>query len=337
MRNFAHPGAYPSPKDPRDWLFKNITKTNIEDIDVEGGLDDVPLIIHNQGDLPTCTGEAGAYLQMINQYLETGEMVDLSAMFIYKMNKKLDGLAPDVEGSTAKATVKTLKLKGVCREILYPSTKNSYEKSFPNNPRKTGRIYRNAYQNRIMAYTKCENLDDILIALAENKPVLFTMYLLSDFYKARNGRVPQTVGGRNIGGHAMVALRYNKEESWVKVAQSWGKSSLTDNGYMYIPFSWFKSKVKDDFPMLMDAYTVLDYLPKEAERVPGTLTVDQKLVKILVNGQEVKDMNIPPLLISELGKPVVYADVLEQLLENIIGKKAKVVWDGEEYTLKINI
>ncbi|MGI6226360.1 MAG: hypothetical protein ACOYJ1_08915, partial [Peptococcales bacterium] len=87
MPVIPHPGAYPSPKDSRDWLYRTISETSIDNIPVEGGIDDVPLIIHDQGNLPTCTGEAGSYLQMINQYFETGQMIDLSAMFLYKMNR----------------------------------------------------------------------------------------------------------------------------------------------------------------------------------------------------------------------------------------------------------
>ncbi|MDK2823492.1 MAG: hypothetical protein PWQ67_1429 [Clostridia bacterium] len=337
MVKIPHPGAYPSPKDHRDWLHRVISKTSIEDIPVEGGLDDVPLIIHDQGDLPICTGEAGSYLQMVNQYFETGQMIDLSAMFIYKMNRKIDGLPPDTEGSTVKATVDTLRLRGVCREILFPSTKANYEKPLPGN-RQLGRILRNAYQNRIIAYTKCLNLDDILVALSEKKPVIFSMYLLSNFYKARRGRVPNQVGGDNVGGHAMLALKYNQEEKWVKVAQSWGKNdSLTDNGYMYIPFNWFTYNVKPDFPMLMEAYTVLDYIPEEVDRVPDKLTVSKGLVKIEINGQSIKDLRLVPFLINELGTPLVHTDIIEKIIGNITGQKVKVVWDADNYIIKINI
>ncbi|NLT94451.1 MAG: C1 family peptidase [Clostridia bacterium] len=337
MTMIPHPGAYPSPKDARDWLYRTISKVSINDIPVEGGIEPVPLIIHNQGDLPICTGEAGAYLQMINQYFETGQMIDLSAMFIYKMNKLIDGLPPDLEGSTVKATVETLRLKGVCREILYPTTKENYEKPLPGS-RQMGRILRNAYQNRIVAYTKCLNLEDMLIALAEKKPVIFSLYLLSNFYKARRGRVPREVGGDNIGGHAMVAIRYNLEEKWVKVVQSWGRGGLTDKGYMYIPFEWFDHQVKPNFPALMEAYTVIDYIPKEEERLPEKFTINKKSpVKIELNGQTLKNFELPPFLINELGEPLINTGILEKIFNSITGTRAKVTWDPETLTLKINI
>jgi len=337
MTGIPHPGAYPSPKDSRDWLYRTISKVSIDEIPAEGGIDDVPLIIHDQGSLPTCTGEAGSYLQMINQYFETGQMIDLSAMFIYKMNRQIDGLPPDIEGSTVKATVETLRLKGVCREILFPSTRANYEKPLPGN-RQMGKILRNAYQNRIVAYTKCVDLNDILIALAEKKPVIFSMYLLSNFYKARRGRVPVQVGGDNVGGHAMVAIRYNLEEKWVKVTQSWGKSTLTDNGYMYIPFQWFTQDAKPDFPMLMEAYTVLDYIPKEEERLPEQFTINKKSpVRIELNGQVLKNFDLPPFLINELGTPLINTGILEKIFNSITGSRTKVIWDKETLTLKINV
>ncbi|MFZ7104870.1 MAG: C1 family peptidase [Peptococcaceae bacterium] len=333
----SHPGAYPSPRDSRDWLHKNVSKTLIRNIPAEGGIDEVPLIIHDQEDLPTCTGEAGSYLQMINQYFETGQMVDLSPMFLYKMNREIDGLPPETEGSTVKATVQTLRIRGVCREILFPSTRANYERALPGN-RQLGRILRNAYQNRIVAYTKCLDLDDILTALAEKKPVIFSMYLLSNFYKARRGLVPASVGGDNIGGHAMVALKYNLDERWVKVTQSWGRSSpLTDKGYMYIPFDWFTYNVKPDFPMLMEAYTVLDYIPEEAKQMSSSLALSKLPVKIEVNNEVVKDLNIQPILINETGIPLVRAEILEKVFESLTGQKVKVTWNQDDYVLKINI
>ncbi|MGI6226871.1 MAG: C1 family peptidase, partial [Peptococcales bacterium] len=290
-----------------------------------------------QGNLPTCTGEAGSYLQMINQYFETGQMIDLSAMFLYKMNRMIDGLPPDIEGSTVKAAVESLRLKGVCREILYPSTKANYEKPLPAG-RKMGQILRNAYQNRIVAYTKCLDLNDILLALAEKKPVIFSIYLMSNFYKGRRGRVPVQVGGDNVGGHAMVAVRYNKEEGWVKVAQSWGRGGLTDNGYMYIPFSWFEYEVKPDFPMLMEAYTVIDYIPKEDERLPEKFTINKKSpIKIELNGKTLNNFELPPFLINELGVPLINTGILEKIFNSITNTRAKVTWDPETLTLRINI
>jgi len=337
MGKFPHPGAYPSPVDDRDWLHSVVSKTNIKDIPVEGGVGDVPLIIHDQRDMPICTGEAGAYLQMINQYYETGHMLDLSSMFIYKQNKEIDGIPPDIEGSTVKATVQTLRLKGVCREILYPSNKRTYNSSLPQG-RQMARIMRNAYRNRIVAYTKCQDLNDMLVALSEKRPVIFSLYLLSDFYNAERGIVPSEVGGDNVGGHAMVALKYNLEEEWVKVAQSWGGSSeRTDRGYMYIPFSWFRYKLRRDFPLLMDAYTVLDYIPEETERLPQKLTVSKRLVNIEINGQRVKDMNIPPILINGLGTALVHTNLLEQIMRDLTGKEVKIAWDADNYTIKINI
>lgn len=337
-KRIPHPGAYPSPLDPRDWLHKNVSKTLVRNIPVQGGIDDdIPLIIHDQGDLPTCTGEAGAYLQMINQYFETGQMIDLSPMFIYKMNRQIDGLPPETEGSTVKATVQTLKIRGVCREILFPSTKINYERPLPGN-RQLGRILRNAYQNRIVAYTKCQDLDDILTALAEQRPVIFSMYLLSNFYNARRGWVPKNVGGDNVGGHAMVAVKYNLDEKWVKVTQSWGKNSpLTEKGYMYIPFDWFTHKVKADFPMLMEAYTVLDYIPEDVKKIPSNLTVDNLPVKIEVNNQLVRDPDIQPLLIKELGRPLMQTEILEKIFESLTGSKVQVTWDNNNNILKINI
>jgi hypothetical protein len=337
IRGFT-PGAFQSVKDPRDWLFSTVAGVKtIKDIPVKGGIDDLPLIIRDQKDLPTCTGEAGRYIQMISQYYETGKITDLSAMFIYNLNKQHDGLPPDAEGSTLRATADTLRLLGVCREILFPSVKSNYLLT-PGG----SEMMADAYQHRIVAYTKCRNLEDILLSLADKKPVMFSMFLLSDFFKAKNGKVPAKVGGGFVGGHAMVAVSYDLEQEWVKIVQSYGTdTSLTDKGYMYIPFSWFEFVFEDfgGWPMLMDAYNVLDFIPPTPVEVPEKITVGKRLPTIEVNGQEIKG-RIPAIIAQEWDATLVHIRVLEQIssiMEQITGHKVEVKWDENNYVVRINI
>lgn len=332
------PGAVQSIKDSRDWLFSAVAGAkSIADIPVEGGLDDIPLIIRDQKDVPTCTGEAGRYMQMISQYLETGKITDLSAMFIYNLNRTHDGLPPDTDGSTMRATADTLRLWGVCKEILFPSVKNNYRIT----PGGSG-VMTDAYNHRIIAYTKCVTLEDILLSLADKKPAMFSMFLLSDFFKAQKGWVPKQVGGGFVGGHAMVAVTYNLDQEWVKIVQSYGSdTTLTDKGYMYIPFSWFRYRFYDfgDFPMLMDAYNVLDYVPPQQVTVPDKITIGKRLPRVEINGQLVTG-RIPAIIAEEWEATLVHIRVLEQIsaiMEQITGYKVQVIWDADDYAVKINI
>lgn len=204
----------------------------------QGGVGQVPLPILHQGLLPICTGVAAANARSILYYQQTGSMIPFSGLFIYKMNRLFDGLSPDIKGSTLEASMQTLAYKGVCPEWRYPSNPANCSRAFPRNGRS---LLQWALPYRVRRYARCQCLQDVLEALSEQYPVVFSMIIYTDFYEAKRGIVAGKRQGRRIGGHSMVAINYDLRRELVQVVQSWGKASdgPTDRGYMYIPFSWF--------------------------------------------------------------------------------------------------
>lgn len=204
----------------------------------QGGIGQVPLPIVHQGMLPICTGVAAANARSILYYQQTGKIVPFSGLFIYKMNRLFDGLPRDTKGSTLEASMQTLAYKGVCPERMYPSNQTNCNQAFPVNGQK---LLRRALPYRVQRYERCYCLQEVLAALSEQHPVVFSMIIYTDFYEAKRGVVPSKRQGNRIGGHSMVAVNYDLNRELVQVVQSWGKASHgpTDQGYMYIPFSWF--------------------------------------------------------------------------------------------------
>lgn len=204
----------------------------------QGGVGQLPLPVMHQGALPICTGVAAANARTILHYQQTGQIIPFSGLFIYKMNRLFDGLAKEERGSTLAASMQTLLYKGVCPERFYPSSPYNCQKPFPTNGQQ---LLKKAQPYCIDDYRLCDNLTDILSALAQEHPVAFSMVIYTDFYQAWQGVVPAKRQGQRIGGHSMVAVNYDLSREWVQVLQSWGKSKdgPTDGGYMYIPFSWF--------------------------------------------------------------------------------------------------
>lgn len=225
----------------------------------QGGVGKIPLPIRHQGSLPICTGVAAANCRMIQEYLLTGQMVNLSALFIYQMNRLFDGLGWHARGSTLHASMQTLQQKGACLERLYPTTAENCYQKFPGKYKPADRILRNAKQYRISRYARCETLEDILQALADQRPVVFSMIIYTDFYGAYKGWVSPEIRGQRIGGHSMVAVNYDLNQEYIEVVQSWGREigGPTDNGYMYIPFSWFTAETEDGVPLMFEAFVVL--------------------------------------------------------------------------------
>ena len=81
-------------------------------------------------------------------------------------------------------------------------------------------------------FARIIDLDEMLLALADERPVIFSLIIYTDFYEAKEGIVAPKISGRKIGGHSMVALGYDMECELVKVVQSWGKDKWgpTDEG-----------------------------------------------------------------------------------------------------------
>lgn len=252
-------GALPSVRDDGEISYGLLYHKKRQQLPIKGGVGKVPLVIHHQHQLPICTGMAGANLRAVDYYQHTGHMIDFSAIFIYKLNRLYDGLGAHVKGSTLKATMQTLFHKGVCKERLYPTSKDTCNRKFPT-AREGGKLLlADAAQFKIPNYIRCDNLTDILLALSHGRPVVFSLIIFTDFYQADRGLVSDTITGKKIGGHSMVALNYDLETELIEVVQSWGKSEKgpTDHGYMYIPFSWFREKIKHQ-PLLIEAFTIID-------------------------------------------------------------------------------
>jgi len=223
----------------------------------QGGVGIIPLPIMHQGRLPICTGVAAANARAILHYQQTAQLVPLSGVFIYKMNRMFDGLDWDTKGSTLEASMQTLTYKGVCREQYYPSNQHNCNRAFPKNG---GRLLQDALRYRLHAYRRCDSLSEILTALAQGHPVAFSMIIYTDFYLATQGYVPALRKGERIGGHSMVAVNYDLRQECLQVLQSWGKarSGPTEGGYMYIPFSWFDLYDNlTDHKLLIEAFALL--------------------------------------------------------------------------------
>lgn len=327
-------GVHKSYETHKDWLTAKaiapIDRSKLQGI--IGIEQDFEFPIVNQFDMGSCTGQAGKYDQVYWQYKETGKIIDLSGLYIYKMNKLRDGLPPNTEGSTMKATAETLRLLGVCRHILFPDTRNNYDLG-----QITPEMHVDAGNNKIASFTRNVTLDDILVSLNEKKPVLFSMFLTKSFLNTKDGVVPKEISGTMLGGHAMLAINADMERQLIKVPQSWGTEYPTKNGYMWIPFNWFETVIDNMFPVLMDSYTTLDYVPEAYQKLPQTITVMEQAVRVEVNGQEVKGYRVPPFLAKELQATMVHVRTLEIIFEQMLGKPVEVIWDQDTYTVKINV
>ena len=73
-------GALSSTLDSRELTYGQYSSRSVSHLPEMGGVGKIPLVIHHQHRLPTCTGEAGASLRAITHFQQTGRIVDFPAL-----------------------------------------------------------------------------------------------------------------------------------------------------------------------------------------------------------------------------------------------------------------
>lgn len=328
-----------------DWIGKNVYGAiTITDIPDEKNIIDLSkLIIHNQENIPACTGCSGAKAQEINQYKETGKMEALSWLDLYKLNKSNDGI-PGQEGSTMQATVDNLRFYGVTLEVILRSTWANYIDKYLVRSKEAIEVGK---FNRIASYVTTPTIEEILVMLAKGNPVVFGMLLTSNFFDTKNGFVPDEPHGFILGGHAMTAVGYNITQrfpyldGYIIIPQSWGMADFTDNGFMYIPFKWFRAvlelTVDIKIPHLDDAYACLDFIPPKEIVMPEIITVKPDNIIIRVDG---KPVDLPPEMVKpfiaeELGATLVHVRNIKPIIEALIGEEVYIEWNERDKAVDI--
>lgn len=85
------------------------------------------------------------------------------------------------------------------------------------------------------------SLSKIKAALAHYGPLPTSMQVYSDFMDYKSG-VYTRVGGKRLGGHAVLLVGYNDEEEYFIVKNSWG-TDWGENGFFRIDYSQMHSMV----------------------------------------------------------------------------------------------
>jgi len=197
--------------------------------------------IEDQGDLGSCTGQALAgNIELLDKKID-GAYTDVSRLFIYYNERKIEGCVNIDSGAYIRDGIKSLKRWGVCDEKLLP-----YDISlFKQEP--SPECYKQALSRRISVYERIRDVSDIIACLAEGFPVVFGIAIYESFESEevkRTGIVPMPAKYETmIGGHCMLVVGYDTKERRFIVRNSWGKWG--DDGYCYIPFRYVE-KFGDD-------------------------------------------------------------------------------------------
>jgi len=224
--------------------------------------------IENQGNLGSCTSNAGVGIVEYFERRAFGKHIEASRLFLYKTTRNLMQVTGDT-GAWLRDTMGALVLCGVPAEKYWPYKVNDFDKE------PSSFVYSLADNYETVKYfchdpqgsdlPAADVLSSIKKYLEAGIPSMFGFWGFQSFEDSENpGYIPYPCSGESAQwGHAIVAVGYddnrkikntrcNKEtKGALLIRNSWG-TSWGDNGYGWMPYDYVLKKVALDFWSLLD-------------------------------------------------------------------------------------
>lgn len=260
-----------SPKDERDWNYKEIVAT-VGELPKKCSLKEHCGRVRNQGKAGFCHSFTGAAVKNIQEKIETGREFDFSPLGLAKAVKTADGIV-HTEGSTLLEVCKALQKDGVFEEGFYPyQTYQPGSLKFPDVPRE-GDLPKYFIKN----YARLETLEEMKACIVQRKPVLLGITCSEEIYEPTEGCIGLPIGSYMIGGHAMPVVSYDDEmqktirgkkyTGFFECMNSWGED-YGNKGFVWLPYEYLTFRTADyGMAMFMDMYTTVDL---ENDNLKGT-------------------------------------------------------------------
>lgn len=217
--------------------------------------------IEDQGELGSCTANAGVGLLEYFEKRSTGKYLDASRLFLYKVTRNLLGWKGD-QGAYLRSTMKSMVFFGIPPERYWPYN----IARFDDEP--TTFCYAFAANYKAIQYYRLDPsgtapstvLTNVRQYLAAGLPSMFGFSVYSSMPGTGEGAdIPfPTAYDRLEGGHAVVAVGYDdtrkigKAKGALLIRNSWGKE-WGDKGYGWLPYAYVEQGLADDFWTLMKA------------------------------------------------------------------------------------
>jgi C1A family cysteine protease len=233
-------GWIPQLPDHRDYVLSLSVRQIPILIDLRAGCS--PVV--DQGPLGSCTANAIAGALEYDQHAQGNAYQAVSRLFIYYNERVIEHTVNQDAGAALRDGVKSVAKLGAPPETDWP-----YDIS-----RFTARPPEIAYQDALMhkgiKYHSLPNtVGAVQLALASGYPVIFGFTVYDSFetqYVADTGRVPMPGTSESVlGGHAVLAVGYNRAEKTILCRNSWG-TNWGMAGYFTMPEDYFKAKLTSD-------------------------------------------------------------------------------------------
>jgi len=202
--------------------------------------------VEDQGRLGSCGPNASTGAMEL-LYNKLGiPFAELSRLFLYKNTRNIMGTSQDDSGVDNASMFKAAKDFGVCPEKEWPYDISKFKKTPPVS------CYKSALKRQLTQYARLESLNEIMEAVGVKKVgVVIATTVYSSFESdevAKTGMVPvpDTRKEKNLGGHDMLIVGYDKPKRLLLVRNSWS-DAWGIKGYCWIPFEYVEKGIANEF------------------------------------------------------------------------------------------
>jgi C1A family cysteine protease len=219
--------------------------------------------VEDQGDLGSCTAQAGAGVIEYYERKAFGRHVESSRLFLYKVTRNLMKVKGDT-GAYLRLTMGAMVLFGVPPETFWPYTAaaDGFDKEPPAFCYSFAQNYKTLlyYRHDPAGAPRTTVLERLKTYLAAGHPAMFGFTVYSSIDQAEaTGRIPYPFGRERIeGGHAVVAMGYDDAMTVANasggeaargaflIRNSWGKD-WGEKGYGWLPYAYVLRGLAEDF------------------------------------------------------------------------------------------
>lgn len=219
--------------------------------------------IEDQGQLGSCTANAGVGMLEYFEHSASGRWIDASRLFLYKATRELMGQTGDT-GAFLRMTMQAMVLFGIPPEEYWPYVVAQFDVE------PSAFCYAFAQNYRTVQYyrldppgtTPADLLDRIKTNIVAKLPSMFGFTVYSSYVQAASsgGAFPYPVSGeRRVGGHAIVACGFDDGKKITNTApgakattgalmirNSWG-TGWGDAGYGWLPYDYVLNGLATDW------------------------------------------------------------------------------------------